>query len=294
TGAIAERVNFSSWIIILALWSLIVYIPVAHWEWGPEGLLATLGAIDFAGGLVVHITSGFSALVAALMYGKRINAGEMKPHDVSMILLGAALLWFGWFGFNAGSAIVSGSLSAHAFITTFIGASVAFVTWMIVDWIASGKPTATGSAIGIVVGLVCITPAAGYVTIKSAMLMCFVAGVLCNISSRYLKRITKLDDTLDVFACHGLGGVIGSILTGVFANKLVNSSIVDEGILVSGDSKLFIANLIAVVVVALYSVLATYIIIKSVNFFIKVRVSKDAEKEGLDPSLHGEAKHSKE
>ncbi len=289
TGSIAERVHFKAWIIIMALWSLFVYVPVAHWVWGPEGWILTLGGLDFAGGLVVHITAGVGGLVGAIMFGKRISVNEeSRPNDVSMIMIGAALLWFGWFGFNAGSALTSGFLAAHAFVTTYVGASSAFLSWMLVDWILNKKPSAVGAAIGLVVGLVTITPAAGFVTVQSAIIMCLISGVVCNLVARFLKNKLKLDDTLDVFACHGIGGIIGAVMTGLFASKAANGTLAVEGLLVSGETSLFVANLIAVVAVFAYTAVVTYILIKVVGFITPVRVANDAEVAGLDTSVHGE------
>lgn len=289
TGAIAERVDFKAWLLLLALWSICVYAPVAHWVWGPGGWIMVAGGLDFAGGLVVHITAGVAGLVAAMMYGKRISASEVsRPNDVSMIMLGAALLWFGWFGFNAGSAIVSGNLAAHAFMTTFVGAAAAFISWMLVDWVKNSKPSAVGAAIGLVVGLVTITPAAGFVTIESAIIMCAISGVVCNLFASFIKNKTHLDDALDVFACHGVGGILGAVMTGMFADKTVNAAITVEGLLVSGETGLFKANLIGVVAVAVFTAVATYILLKVVNVITPIRVSETDEKAGLDTSEHGE------
>ena len=288
TGAFAERVHFKAWIFIMVLWSMAVYVPVAHWVWGPGGWIAALGALDFAGGLVVHITAGFSGLAAALVFGKRNTNGENPPNDVPMIMLGAALLWFGWFGFNAGSAITSGALASYAFINTFIGAAAAFITWMVMDWITSGRPSAVGSSIGLVVGLVAITPAAGYVDIQAAFIVGIVSAIVSNLLIRALNKITHLDDALDVFASHGVGGVVGAILTGLYASKVVNPGIANEGWLISGDSTLFKANLIGVVVVAAFSMVATFIIIKLVGIFTPIRVAGDIEGKGLDSAIHGE------
>lgn len=293
TGAIAERVDFKAWLLLMALWSLCVYVPVAHWVWGPGGWILVDGGLDFAGGLVVHITAGFAGLVAAMMYGKRIDAGNVtRPNDVSLIMLGAALLWFGWFGFNAGSAIASGVLAAHAFMTTFVGAAAAFVSWMLVDWIRNSKPSAVGAAIGLVVGLVTITPAAGFVTIESAIIMCSISGVLCNLIAVFIKNKTHLDDALDVFACHGVGGVLGAVMTGLFADKAVNSAITVEGLLVSGEMALFKANLVAVVAVAVFASVVTYVLLKVVNVITPIRVPEHKEKAGLDTSEHGEIARS--
>lgn len=290
SGAMAERLNFSAWLLIMTLWSLAVYVPVAHWVWGPNGWLAALGSLDFAGGLVVHITSGCSALMAAMVLGRRQDVSEkLLPNDVSMIMLGAALLWFGWFGFNAGSAIVSGGLAANAFVTTFLAAAMAFGAWVAVDWIRHGKPSAVGGAVGLVVGLVVITPAAGYVTPMSALVMGAVGGALCNLIAYVVKRMSHvLDDTLDVFACHGVGGILGAVMTGMFADKTVNSAVTVQGLLVSGESKLFIANLIGVAAVVVYSLLCTFIIVKLVGLVARLRVSTEEEQFGLDTVQHGE------
>ena len=236
------------------------------------------------------MTAGCSALVAALLFGKRYNKGTHAalPNDVPMIMLGAALLWFGWFGFNAGSAITSGALAAHAFVLTFVGASTTFIVWMLVDWLVTGKPSAIGSVTGIVVGLVCITPAAGFVELDGAIVMCAIAGVVCNLASRQMKKISRLDDALDVFTCHGIGAMIGAIMTGAYASKAVNDAVAVQGILVSGETKTFIANFIGVVVVASYSMMVTYIIIKFVNAFTPIKASIEEQDHGLDSSMHGE------
>lgn len=292
TGAIAERVNFKAWLLLLTMWSLFVYMPVAHWAWSSKGWIMAEGGLDFAGGLVVHITAGVAGLVAALMYGKRINVGEVsRPNDISMIMLGAALLWFGWFGFNAGSAISAGYLAAHAFVTTFIGAAAAMVAWMMVDWMRHKRPSAVGAAIGLVVGLVVITPGAGYVTVSSSMLMCAFSSVICNVLAHAIKNSTHLDDALDVFACHGIGGMLGAIMTGLFASKSVNDAVAVEGLFVSGEFGLFKANLIAVLAVTAFAAVATYVLIKIVNIITPIRVSEDAETTGLDVAVHGEISH---
>ncbi len=288
TGAFAERVNFKAWMFIMLLWSLLVYVPVAHWVWGPGGWIAVKGGLDFAGGLVVHITAGFSGLACALLFGKRVNKIGSRPNDVPMVMLGAALLWFGWFGFNAGSAITSGELAAYAFLNTFLGAAAAFIAWMVLEWIVDGRPTAIGASIGIVVGLVAITPAAGFVDLKSAMIIGVAAAIVAYFASKTVKKVTRMDDALDVFACHGIGGVVGAILTGVYATKVVNPGIAIEGIAISGDSTLFTANLVAVVSVAAFSFIATVVIVKVVNIFIPIRVGADVEGVGLDSHFHGE------
>lgn len=288
TGAFAERVSFKAWLLVMIAWSLVVYVPVAHWVWGAGGWIAAKGGLDFAGGLVVHITAGFSGLVAALVWGKRSNGHGEHPYDVPMVMLGAALLWFGWFGFNAGSALTSGALAAYAFLNTFVAGAAAFLAWILVDWVRNGKPSAIGASIGIVAGLVAITPAAGFVTVSAAMLIGVVAAIVCNYVACFMKKATHLDDALDVFACHGVGGVVGSILTGVFATKAVNPDISVEGIAISGETSLFMANLIGVVAVAGFALVMTYVIIKAVNLFTPIRVSGDIEDAGLDHATHGE------
>ncbi len=288
TGAFAERVRFKAWILILGLWNLLVYVPVAHWIWGPKGWLADMGGLDFAGGLVVHVTAGFSGLVAAFLFGRRYNSEYSQPSDIPMIMLGAALLWFGWYGFNAGSAISSNFIAAHAFLLTFVGGAVSFLTWMLVDWICNGKPSAIGASVGLVVGLVCITPAAGYVELENGMFMCFMASIICNISARYVKKISGMDDALDVFTCHGISGVVGAIFTGFFASKAINPEVLVEGLWIKGETKLFLANLFGVLVVALYSMVMTYIIIKFIDIFTHVRASSFEQDSGLDNTMHGE------
>jgi Amt family ammonium transporter len=290
TGAFAERVNFKAWIVIMLLWSLLVYVPVAHWVWGPHGYFFDKNVLDFAGGLVVHVTAGFSGLACALLFGKRVNVPQRRPNDVPMVMLGAALLWFGWFGFNAGSAITSGALASYAFMNTFLGAASAFLAWMLIEWIVDGRPTAIGASIGLVVGLVAITPAAGFVTLQSAMIIGVAGAFAAYFIAKLVKRATHLDDALDVFACHGIGGVVGAVLTGVYASKTVNAAIADgnEGLAISGDTTLFFNNLIAVLVVAAFSFIATIIIVKIVNIFIPIRVGAIAEGQGLDSASHGE------
>lgn len=288
-GSLVERINFLAWLVIMALWSLIVYAPIAHWVWGEGGWIASAGGLDFAGGLVVHISSGVSALVAALVFGRCSSSKEpARPNDVSMVLLGAALLWFGWFGFNAGSALGANGLATQAFATTFVAAACAFLTWMAYDWLVAGKPSAVGSAVGLVAGLVVITPAAGFVSIENAMIMGAIGGVVCNFASRMVKKATHLDDALDVFGCHGVGGFIGAIMTGLFASTAVNSGVAHQGYLIDGTSELIKANIAGVSVTILYSVVVTYVLIKVVGLFIKLRVSEEEELAGLDDSQHGE------
>jgi Amt family ammonium transporter len=287
TGAFAERVNFRAWLLILVLWSLAVYAPVAHWLWTPDGWLAKKGALDFAGGYVVHMTAGFSALVAAILFGKRADFGKpSKPFNVGYVVLGTGLLWFGWFGFNAGSALTSGGLASQAFVNTFLGAATAMLAWMFTDSCKDGKATTVGACVGVVAGLVAVTPCAGYVTTCSAMIVGVVAGVICNLAARMVKGKWGIDDTLDVFACHGVGGLTGVLMLGLLGSKAVNAAGADG--LVSGGQTLFQANLIGALAVGGYSFIVTFLIVKMVNALIPVRVSSADEKAGLDESQHGE------
>lgn len=288
TGAVAERVRFKAWLVVMALWSVLVYVPVAHWVWGPGGWIAKMGGLDFAGGMVVHMTSGYAALVAAVMLGNRKNfrPDEHNSFSALMVLLGGTLLWFGWIGFNAGSALAANGLAAHAAATTILAAAAAMSTWMICDWTVHGRPTAIGSAVGAVAGLVAITPAAGFVSLQSAMFIGVIAAVICNYATRLVKNKLKTDDTVDVFACHGIGGTVGAILTAVFASSEVNPAIPDG--LMYGDTKIFFANLIGSMVVIVYTMIMTYVVFKVVGMFMKVRVSEADEKTGLDATQHGE------
>ncbi len=287
TGAFAERVSFKAWLFILVAWSLVVYSPVCHWVWASTGWLFAKGAADFAGGYVVHMTAGYSALVAALLFGKRRDFGQAhKPFNVGMIVLGTAMLWFGWFGFNAGSALTSGGIASQAFVNTFLAAAIALLAWTLVDAMKDGKATAMGGCIGVVAGLVAITPAAGYVTPGSALLIGLTAGIVCNLVARIIKGNFKIDDSLDVFACHGVGGTIGAIMTGLLASKAVNPAVSDG--FFNGGETLLTTNLTAAVSVAVYSMVCTFVIIKVVNIFCPVRVSENDEKAGLDATQHGE------
>ncbi len=288
TGAVAERIRFKAWLVIMALWSLLVYVPVAHWVWGPGGWIAKMGGLDFAGGLVVHMTSGYAALVAALTVGPRVNfkPSENNGFSAPMVLLGTALLWFGWFGFNAGSALSAGALTALAAGTTFFAAATAMTVWMLCDWYVHGRPTAVGAAVGAVAGLVAITPAAGYVTLQASIIIGAITAVACNTAVRIVKHRLKTDDTVDVFACHGVGGTIGTILTAVFATKTVNAAGAD-GIL-AGSWDLLRANLTGAAAVVAYTMVMTYIVLKVVSIFMDIRVTPEDEEAGLDASQHGE------
>jgi ammonium transporter, Amt family len=298
-GATAERIRFKSLMIFMILWSTLIYLPIAHWVWNPSGFLRGLGAIDFAGGIVVHVAAGVSALAAALVVGHRISGPvgwkdhmeeidstkkappTFKPTNVPYVLLGAALLWFGWFGFNAGSSLSANEIAVSALITTNLAAAAASVSWMIFDWIIKGKPTATGIAIGGVVGLVAITPAAGYVTIPASLIIGLVAGVLSNLVANWRAGRSRIDDSLDVFACHGVGGLWGSIATGLFA------SIGATG-LFYGNVGQFISQLEALAVVVPFAFFGSFILLKIVNKVSPLRVDPKAEDAGLDLSEHGE------
>ena len=288
TGAIAERVKFKGFLAFMAAWSIFVYSPVAHWLWGVNGFVRSLGGLDFAGGMVVHMTAGFSAIVACLLLGQRKDFGkaEMKTYDLGMVLLGTAMLWFGWFGFNAGSALSAGALASQAFGTTFFASAAAFVSWMVVDTFRKGKPSAAGAAVGAVAGLVTITPAAGFVSFSSALVMGLLAGVVCNFAITFIKESLKFDDSLDVIGCHGVGGALGTLLTAVFASKEVNSAGADG--LIYGNFGVMKAHLIGSASVIAISMVGTFLIFKLVDATIGMRVSEDAEEAGLDASQHGE------
>ncbi|NUM59142.1 MAG: ammonium transporter [Bdellovibrionaceae bacterium] len=288
TGAIAERVKFTGLLVFTGLWSLIVYSPVAHWVWGVGGFIRTLGGIDFAGGMVVHMTAGFSAIMAVILLGKRKDFEKvtMKPYDVGMVLLGTALLWFGWFGFNAGSALGANGLAAHAFATTFFASAACMVTWMIMEYIRRGKPSAMGAGVGAVAGLVAITPAAGFVTFSSALIIGISAGVICNLAISLIKEKFHLDDSLDVIGCHGVGGTLGTIMTAIFASKAVNPAGADGAIY--GDFTLLKAHLIGSLAVATFSLVGTFVVFKVANALVGMRVSESDENIGLDASQHDE------
>jgi Amt family ammonium transporter len=299
-GACAERIKFRSLLIFIVLWSIFIYAPIAHWVWNPGGWLRDLGAIDFAGGIVVHISAGLSALAAALVVGRRKDCGipwkehmkaakkesasEFKPTNIPYVMLGAGLLWFGWFGFNGGSALAANDLAVSALVTTNLAAAAAAVSWMLLDWAIKGKPSAVGISVGAVVGLVAITPAAGYVTVTAALIIGLAAGVISNLVANWRAGRWRIDDTLDVFACHGIGGIWGSIATGLFATAAVNGV---NG-LVFGNAGQLVAQVLAVAVVAPFAFFGSYVLLKVVNVFSPLRVSPQAEDAGLDLSEHGE------
>jgi len=281
SGAIAERMKFSAYFLFIILWATLVYDPICHWVWGPDGWLGARGALDFAGGTVVHLSSGMAALICALVIGRRSRPGP--PHNLTLTMLGAGLLWFGWFGFNAGSALASNENAALALVNTHLAAGAAALSWAIVEWLKQGKPTALGVASGLVAGLVCITPAAGFVSPTSAVIMGLAVGPVCY-GAVMLKGKLGYDDALDAFGIHGVGGALGAILTGVFAAEAWGGA---QG-LVDGSAALVTENAIGVLAAATYSAVVTFVILKVLDMTIGLRVSTDEENEGLDTNLHGE------
>lgn len=289
TGAFAERKRFGAFVLFTVLWSVLVYSPIAHWVWSPDGWLFQLGALDFAGGTVVHISSGVSALIVALLIGRRVANGEpMEPHDVPMTVLGAGLLWFGWFGFNAGSAVAANGLAANAFVVTNTAAAAATITWCLASYLRSGKVSVVGAAAGAVAGLVAITPASGFVTVGGALVIGLVAGGLCY-SATLLRSRLKVDDALDVFAVHGVGGLFGAIATGIFASSTIQAAY--SGLL-EGNVQQLVHQLIAVGATITYAVIATFVIVKVVDVILGIRVPTESEELGLDLAVHGEAAYT--
>lgn len=289
-GAVAERIRFTSYLLFIVLFSLLVYAPVAHWSWHPEGFLAKMGAWDFAGGTVVHITAGCAALAGAMVLKRRrshIEQKEIPPANVPYVLIGTGLLWFGWFGFNAGSAVGSTPLAVNALGTTTTAASAAGLAWMFFDVIKGKKPSVIGFCIGAVVGLVAITPGSGYVGIPQSIIIGVVGALVSNIAVS-IKQKSKLDDTLDVFPCHGLGGMTGMVLTGVFASTAVHGIKGGPEGLFYGNPEFFFTQLKALAIVAAYSFAVSYGIFKFINFVIPMRVSEEEEEEGLDATQHNE------
>jgi Amt family ammonium transporter len=285
TGAFAERKRFKAFVLFSLLWTLLVYSPIAHWVWGEGGWLRQLGAIDFAGGTVVHISSGVAALVAALVLGPRVRreSDRFEPHDVRLTVIGAGLLWFGWFGFNGGSALQANGLAANAFVVTNTAAGMAALTWVTVSWLHKGSPSVVGAVAGGVAGLVAITPASGYVDASAAIIIGFLAGGVCY-GAILLRERLKVDDALDVWAVHGVGGTLGAILTGVFAVAAVGGV---SG-LVEGNGSQVLKQLVAVGSTWLYSGTATFVILKVVDRLVGLRVEASEEEAGLDSSQHGE------
>jgi len=290
TGAFAERKRFKAYVIFSLLWSTFIYDPLAHWVWGYGGWLRNLGALDFAGGSVVHMSSGISALVAAKMLGPRIGLGQdkMEPHDSTYVVLGASLLWFGWFGFNAGSAVAAGTLATSAFVVTNTATAMAGLTYLTVSWWHKGQPSAVGAAVGAVCGLVAITPASGFVDVNGAIVIGLGAGVICYFSGQ-LKNLLKADDALDVFACHGMGGTWGALATGIFATTAINSG--GSG-LIDGNAKQIVYQLADIGATWLYCGVGTFVLLKLTNAIVGLRVDEREEVLGLDASQHGEAAYS--
>lgn len=284
TGAFADRVNFKSYLVFLVAWSILIYIPLAHWVWG-GGFLQQLGVVDFAGGIVVHASAGLAALASVLFVGKRNSPSDkgQKPHNITYVALGTGLLWFGWFGFNAGGALAANNIAAIAFINTDIAASVAMITWLGISWISDKKPSFVGALTGAVAGLATITPAAGFIEPWAAALLGLFAGFVCYYAVQFRIKL-EWDDALDVWGVHGVGGILGSILVGVFAVKSVNGI---NG-LIAGDAHQFFLQLGAVIFASVYAFGITYLIMKVVNKFIPVRVTEEEEKNGLDISIHNE------
>jgi Amt family ammonium transporter len=288
TGAVAERFKFKTYIVFLLLWSTFVYAPIAHWVWGVGGWLRALGTLDFAGGFVVHISSGFAALAAAIVLGKRKGYGHehIPPHDLTMTLTGAALLWFGWFGFNAGSALTSGTLALTAFINTHCAAAAASLSWMYMEWYKRDKPTVLGAASGAIAGLAGITPAAGFVTPIAAIIIGLCLGILCYWGVS-MKGHFGFDDSLDVVGVHGVGSSFGAIAIGLFATTAVNAA--GRNGLFYGNYSLLGIQIFSVVVVTIFSFVMTWLILKALQKTMGLRVEEQEEVEGLDLSQHGES-----
>ena len=287
-GAVAERIRFTSYILFIVLFALLVYSPLAHWTWHPDGLLFKMGVLDFAGGTVVHISAGMAALAGALVLKRRkshLEHKEVPPTNIPYVLIGTGLLWFGWFGFNAGSALGASSLAVSAFFTTNIAAGAAGLSWMFFDVARGKKPSVLGFCIGAVVGLVAITPGAGFVSIPASIFIGAFTAVISNLAVSW-KQKTSLDDTLDVFPCHGVGGIVGMLLTGVFATKTVNGAGVDG--LLYGNPDFFITQLKGVVITIAFSFIMSFIVFKLINLVQPIRVSEEEEEEGLDASQHNE------
>ncbi len=289
TGAIAERMKFSAFLVFSIIWATVVYDPIAHWVWGIGGWLRNLGALDFAGGTVVHISSGISALAAAIVLGKRkgFSTELIAPHSLPMTVIGAGMLWFGWFGFNAGSALGANGLATTAFVVTNTAAAAAAIAWMIVEWAHRGKPTMLGIASGLVAGLVGITPASGFVSPLSAIIIGASVGIICYISVSLIKPLFGYDDSLDAFGVHGVGGTFGAIATGLFASVAMNPAGANG--LFFGSSALLGKQIIAILASGIYSFVLTFIILKVLDAVMGIRVSPDEEVQGLDLTQHSES-----
>lgn len=286
SGAIVERMKFSAWLAFVPIWLVLVYVPIAHWMWG-GGFLAQLGAVDFAGGIVVHLSSGIAALALVMLLGVRKDM-RLLPHHLGYSVIGAGLLWFGWFGFNAGSALSAGNLAVSAMIVTNISAAVGLLTWMLMDKINTGKPTLLGALSGAVAGLASITPAAGYVNITAAICIGFVASIISYYAVSHIKPRLGYDDALDVFGIHGVCGIVGSLAVGIFALPVINSALTQGG-LITGNLGLLFAQTVAIVIVAAYAFAMTWIIGKVLDKVIGLRVAPADEVQGLDVNLHEES-----
>jgi len=306
-GACAERIRFKSLLIFVVLWSTLIYSPIAHWVWNADGWLHLLGAYDFAGGIVVHVAAGVSALAAALIVGRRQGCvywkdqlkslnkqvgtqmpamgTEFKPTNIPYVILGAGLLWFGWFGFNGGSALAADNIAVSAVIATNLAAAAAAVSWMLLDWVLKGKPSAIGISVGAVCGMAAVTAAAGYVNFTAAVIIGVAAGVISNLIANWSAGRSRIDDTLDVFACHGVGGIIGAVAVGLFATATVNPTV--TGLFYGNPAQLGI-QVLAVVVVAAFAFAGSYLLLKLVDVFSPLRVTPKEENDGLDWSQHGE------
>ena len=289
TGAVVGRMRFKALFFFVAIWSLIVYCPMAHMVWGDGGFLAAIGSVDFAGGNVVHISSGVSALVLAIYLGQRRGYAKAtyRTHNIPFVFLGSAMLWFGWFGFNAGSALKADGLAAHAFMTSSISSACALLTWMLIEVIREGKPTLVGAATGLVIGLVAITPGAGFVPVWASFIIGILVSPICYFTVILLKQKLKIDDALDAFGCHGIGGIWGGIATGLFGKSSINSVAKWDG-LVFGDYRLFLAQVLSIVITIAVAIVGTLICIGIVRIFTPLRVDPKEELVGLDASQHGE------
>ena len=289
TGAVVGRMRFKALFFFIAIWSLIVYYPMAHMVWGDGGFLAAIGSVDFAGGNVVHISSGVSALVLAIYLGQRRGYAKAtyRTHNIPFVFLGAAMLWFGWFGFNAGSALKADGLAAHAFMTSSISSACALLTWMLIEVIREGKPTLVGASTGLVIGLVAITPGAGFVPVWASFIIGILVSPICYFTVILLKQKLKIDDALDAFGCHGIGGIWGGIATGLFGKTSINSVAKWDG-LVFGDHCLFLAQVLSIVITIAVAIVGTLICIGIVRIFTPLRVDPKEEMVGLDASQHGE------
>lgn len=286
SGAFAERMNFSAYLIFIVLWSLFVYAPIAHWVWGDGGWLSKLGALDFAGGNVVHISSGVSGLVLALMIGKRKEADNSAPHSLPLTLIGGTLVWFGWYGFNVGSALTIDNVAMAAFINTNTAAAAGIIGWSAVEWLTNKRPTILGTISGAIAGLVSITPAAGFVSVPGSLIIGLVGGAICFWGVFWLKGKIKYDDALDAFGLHGIGGIWGGIATGLFATLKVNDGGANG--LFYGDPSLLLKQVIAILVTLVFAAAVTAIITLIIKLFLPIRVDQDQEFKGLDLTLHGE------